>query len=430
MERTVYSLFELNTLIKSLITQSFPVGVWVTAEIAELKCNQKGHCYLELVEKAGDRSIAQSRATIWSYDYRNLSRTFEKATGESLKAGMKVLFLVSVNFHELYGLSFTIRDVDPAYTLGEMALRKKEVIERLTEEGIIGLNKALPLPLVPQRVAVISSPTAAGYGDFFNQLDLNPYGYKFIHVLFPAVMQGQEAESSIISALKQIHGSKSSFDVVAIIRGGGSAVDLSCFDCYPLASFAAKFPLPVITGIGHEKDDSVMDIVAHTRLKTPTAVAEFLISGLRSFEENVEEIRDRVLAYTQRFMTDAGYRLDDLGRRLTFVPARTLDAQRHKLLMLEKDLGISAKQMIRKESERFRAMEQAVRHLDPANVLRRGYSITRYKGRVLKDASSLKKWAVIETRLHSGAVTSIVHEKKEVEKDGKKQAGDLLPGFE
>jgi exodeoxyribonuclease VII large subunit len=430
MERTVYSLFELNTLIKSLISQSFPVAIWVTAEIAELKCNQKGHCYLELVEKDGDRSIAQSRATIWSYEYRNISHTFEKTTGESLKPGMKVLFLASVNFHELYGLSFTVKDIDPAYTMGEMALRKKEVIERLTKEGIISLNKALPLPLVPQRIAVISSPTAAGYGDFFNQLDHNPYGYKFEHVLFPAVMQGQEAESSIISALKEIHARRGSFDLVVIIRGGGSAVDLSCFDCYPLASYAAKFPLPVITGIGHEKDDSVVDIVAHTRLKTPTAVAEFLISGLRSFEENIEEIRDRVLAYTQRFLKDAGYRLNDLARRLTFVPVRTLDAQRHKLQMLEKDLGITANQLIGKENERFRAMEQALRHLDPANVLRRGYSITRYKGKVLKDTSSLKRWAVIETRLHRGAVTSIVHEKKEVEKDGKKQAADLLPGFE
>jgi len=430
MERTVYSLFELNALIKSLISQSFPSAIWVAAEIAELKCNQKGHCYLELVEKDGDRSIAQSRATIWAYDYRNLSRTFEKATGESLKPGMKVLLLASVNFHELYGLSFTIRDIDPAYTMGEMALRKKEVIERLTKEGVIGLNKALPLPLVPQRIAVISSPTAAGYGDFFNQLDHNPYGYKFVHVLFPAVMQGQEAESSIISALKQIHGSRSSFDVVAIIRGGGSAVDLSCFDCYPLASFAAKFPLPVITGIGHEKDDSIMDIVAHTRLKTPTAVAEFLISGLRSFEENIEEMRDRVLAYTQRFMKDSGYLLNDLARRLSFVPLRTLDAQRHRIQMLEKDLGILSSQRIRKEKEKFRSMEQALRHLDHANILRRGYSITRYKGKVLKDASSLKKWAVIETRLHRGAVTSIVHEKKEGGKDGKKQTGDLLPGFE
>ena len=245
---------------------------------------------LELVEKDDNKVIAQVKANIWAYEYRKLSLKFQAATNESLRPGMKVLLLVAVTFHEVYGLSLNVRDIDPAYTMGEMALKKRKVIERLTKEGLVKLNKSLSLPVVPQRIAVISSPTAAGYGDFFGQLDNNPYGYKFVHTLFPALMQGSGAEQSIISALRKVSQKIDLFDVLVIIRGGGSVIDLNCFDSYDLASEVARSPLPVITGIGHEKDDTVVDITAHTKMKTPTAVAEFLISGLRSFEENI--IRD------------------------------------------------------------------------------------------------------------------------------------------
>src|SRR5208283_3896422 len=259
MSKSAYSLYELNTAIKHAISSALSEACWVTAEIAELKCNQRGHCYLELVEKDEDKTIAQTKATIWAYEYRKLSHKFQAATNESIRPGMKIMFLAVVNFHEVYGLSLNIRDIDPTYTLGEMARKRKEVIERLRKEGLLELNKGLHLPLVPQRIAVISSPTAAGYGDFFNQLDTNPYGYKFVHVLFPAMVQGHEAEGSIVAALLKIKKYRHLFDVAVIIRGGGSAVDLSCFDNYALASQIAGCPIPVITGIGHEKDDTVAD---------------------------------------------------------------------------------------------------------------------------------------------------------------------------
>lgn len=428
--RQSFSLYELNTLIKAALGQSFPDVFWVTAEIADSKRNQKGHCYLELVEKDDDRTIAQMKATIWSYEYRKLSLKFENVTNESLKMGMKVLLLVSVTFHEVYGLSLTVKDLDPSYTLGEMARRKKEVIDRLRKEGIIDMNKRLPLPAVPQRIAVISSPTAAGYGDFFNQLDKNPYGYTFIHILFPAVMQGHEAETSIISSLNEIKMKRHHFDVVVIIRGGGSTIDLNCFDGYPLASHVAGFPLPVLTGIGHERDDTVADIVAHTKMKTPTAVAEFLISGMKSFEETIIDAGKKVLASTERLLKDENFRLHTVSRRMALIPLRLASSHSRRVLILHRDLENRIRQLMGKEDSRFTIMEQAIKHLDPANILRRGYSITRHRGNVIKDASSLKKWAVIETMLHKGNVTSIVQQGKEVREREQKQTENLLPGFD
>jgi exodeoxyribonuclease VII large subunit len=430
ISKAALGLHELNGMIKSVLGQAFPDTCWVTAEIADLKCNRKGHCYLELVEKDEDTTIAQMKATIWAYEYRRLGLKFEQVTGESLKPGMKILLLASVVFHEVYGLSLTVRDLDPAYTLGEMARRKKEVIERLRKEGIIDLNKGLPLPLVPQRIAVVSSPTAAGYGDFFNQLDRNAYGYTFIHELFPAMMQGNEAETSIISAMNDIRKRKDRFDVLVIIRGGGSAIDLNCFDSYPIAAETARFPLPVITGIGHEKDDTVVDIVAHTRMKTPTAVADFLISGLKAFEESILDIRKRLQTFTERLLKDERYRLQTISQKLSYVPLRISSTYENRLMIYSKDLSNYARQMLKKECDKVSYMEQAVRHLDPQNILRRGYSITRHMGKTVKDGSVLKKWAVIETVLHKGIITSIVQEKKEAAKGEQEQTDILLPGFE
>jgi exodeoxyribonuclease VII large subunit len=425
-----YTLYELNSIIKAEIADSFPGTYWVTAEIADSKCNQRGHCYLDLVEKEGDRTTAQIKATIWAYEYRKLAYKFEAATGETLKPGMKILLLTSVGFHEVYGLSLNVRDIDPTYTMGDMARRKREVIEQLRKEEIIDLNKRLSLPLVPQRIAVVSSPTAAGYGDFSNQLDNNPHGYGFIHILFPALMQGQGAEKSIISALDGIRKKRHLFDVVVVIRGGGSVVDLNCFDGYPLSSHIAKFPLPVITGIGHEKDDTVVDLTAHTRMKTPTAVAEFLISGVRSFDERIMEIRNRIAPFPDRLLKDETHRLHSLGQRLRFLPVRLTAAVENRLLVLEGALTASASRLMRKEEDRLHRIEQAVRLLDPANVLKRGYSISRHRGKVLKNASSVRKGDVVETTLYNGSITSIVAQKRETGEHEQRQTDYLLPGFD
>jgi exodeoxyribonuclease VII large subunit len=242
-------------------------------------------------------------------------------------------------------------------------------------------------------------------------------------------MQGQEAEQSVVSALEEIRKS-GGYDIAVIIRGGGSAVDLSCFDGYAIASQIAKFPLPVITGIGHEKDDTVADMVAHTKMKTPTAVAEFLISGMRSFEERVLDIQERTLSFTERFLKDKRYELGGLGQKLLFLPLRLSSLHSQRIALLRKDLEALAARILKNAENRGNVMEQAVKHLDPANVLRRGYSITRHKGRVLRDASLLKKWAVIETRLSSGRVTSIVQDRKEAGKGEQGQTDNLLPGFE
>lgn len=430
INKTAFSLYELNNIIKDAISNVLPDTYWVVAEIADTKLNQKGHCYLELVEKEDNKTIAQVKANIWAYEYRKLSLKFQAATSESLKPGMKVLLLVAVNFHEVYGLSLNVRDIDPAYTMGEMALKKREVIERLTKEGLLALNKSLPLPIVPQRIAVISSPSAAGYGDFFSQLDNNPYGYGFIHILFPALMQGAEAEQSIISALKKIRQQRALFDVLVIIRGGGSVIDLNCFDSYNLASQVAKFPMPVITGIGHEKDDTVVDMTAHTKMKTPTAVAEFLISGLRSFEQNIIEIQNRLAKQTERFIRDENYTLTSLTQRLNFISIQLTTSLHNKIDGTEKNLRSQIKQFVQKSGSRLDNFEKAVRLLDPANVLQRGYSITHHNGKILKDASLLRKGDVIDTRLFKGFFKSIVDKTKEAEDREQEQAVDLFSGID
>jgi len=428
--KTAFSLFELNNIIKDAISYALPDTYWVVAEIADTKLNQKGHCYLELVEKDDNKVIAQVKANIWAYEYRKLSLKFLAATNESLRPGMKVLFLVAVTFHEVYGLSLNVRDVDPAYTMGEMALKKKEVIERLTKEGLIGLNKCLPLPIVPQRIAVISSPTAAGYGDFFGQLDNNPYGFRFIHTLFPALMQGSGAEQSIISALRKVSLKIDLFDVLVIIRGGGSVIDLNCFNSYDLASEVARSPLPVITGIGHEKDDTVVDITAHTKMKTPTAVAEFLISGLRSFEEKIMEIQNRLVKNTGIFIKAENFSLTSLTQRLNFISIQLTVSLRSKIEGIEKDLGIHARQLIEKNVSRLDNLEKIIRLLDPANVLRRGYSITHHKGKILKNVSLLRKGDFIDTTLFEGVIKSIVETAREADEREQEQANDLFSGID
>ena len=389
--RKTFSLLELSNIIKDAISCVLPGSYWVIAEIADTKLNQRGHCYLELVEKEENKTIAQVKANIWAYDYRKLSLKFQTATNETLRPGMKVLLLAAVTFHEVYGLSLNVKDIDPAYTMGEMALKKREVIERLTKEGLIALNKSLSLPAVPQRIAVISSPTAAGYGDFFDHLDNNPYGYSFKHVLFPALMQGTEAEESIISAIRKVIQKRELFDVLVIVRGGGSVIDLNCFDSYEIASEVAKFPLPVITGIGHEKDDTVVDMTAHTKMKTPTAVAEFLISGVRSFEENITDIQHRVVRLADRLIKDKSHTLTALAQRLNYISLRLTSSCSGKLDWMEKDLWSHIRLFMQKTTAGLDNFEKIIRLLDPVNVLRRGYSITHHKGKILKDASCLHR---------------------------------------
>jgi exodeoxyribonuclease VII large subunit len=425
-----YTLSELNASIREALELTFPDTFWVVAEISEARCNAKGHCYLELVEKQDDAVIAQMRANIWAYTYRNVSHKFEKATGESLKKGMQVLLSAEVTFHEVYGLSLNIKDIDPTYSLGEMAKKKRETIERLHKEGLVDLNKSLPLPIVPQRVAVISSKTAAGYGDFLSHIENNSYGYRLSLKLYQSLMQGEGAEESILSALSEIRDRKRLYDLVVIIRGGGSQVDLSCFDSYRLASEVAKCPLPVITGIGHERDDTVCDIVAHTRMKTPTAVAGFIIDGIRTFEENLLDMERRLVHRAKDLLKDENHRFRDIVQSFSHIITRRfheedkrLHTTTHRLIngtnqainfninSLTVDinrLGSSIKALFQAHDEKVEHLEQGIRLLDPANVLKRGYSITYLNSKAVKAVSELAQGDIIETRLYEGSVRSKV----------------------
>ncbi len=426
----VFTLSELNTAIKATLELAFPELVWVVAEISEIRHNSKGHCYLELVEREEKETLAQIRANIWAYTFRNLASKFEKATGESLKQGMKVLLQVTVTFHEVYGLSLNVKDIDPTYSLGEMARKKREVIERLTKEGLINLNKQIHLSLVPQRIAVISSETAAGYGDFINHLDDNPHGYKIFYTLYQSLMQGQEAEASIIAALKQIREHIKLHDAVVIIRGGGSQIDLSCFDTYSLAVEVAKFPLPVITGIGHERDATVVDLVAHTKLKTPTAVAEFLISGVNSFEERLLDAQKTLINRAKELLRDENHRLQYLVQQFRhivrerfnselskietalhrLIPGTTqiIDGNNNKLKLDMNRLVSGLKILFQEHKNKIKHLDQAIRLLDPINVLKRGYSVTYLKEKTIKDSGDLQEGNIIRTKLYKGRVTSKV----------------------
>ncbi len=304
------TLSELNQQIKDALLEAFPGTVWVVAEVSELKENRSGHCYLELVEKEGNDIVARSRATIWSYTYRMLKPYFETTTGQLFSQGIKILVQASVEYHPAYGMSLNIKDIDPTYTVGDMALQRKEIIERLQNEGVFDMNRELELPLVPQKIAVISSATAAGYQDFMNQLDNNEHGFVFYTQLFEATMQGAETVPSIVRALEHIFTYEEFFDAVVIIRGGGATADLSSFDSYELAINITQFPLPVITGIGHEKDDTIIDLVAHTRLKTPTAVAEFLIAGMERFYDHLLELENGIVQLTREMLDEQIDRLE------------------------------------------------------------------------------------------------------------------------
>lgn len=452
MQSSPLSLIELNQEIKSILKENTKKKYWVIGEISELKVNYSGHCYLELIQKdeSSDQIIARSRATIWAPAYRMIKPYFETTTGQTLREDLGILVKVSVEFHEVYGLSLNITDIEPTYTVGELAIKKQKIIERLTEEGVIEMNKELEFPVPCQKIAVISSLTAAGFEDFADQILNNPFGYKFYLRLFPAVMQGEDAEKSIIAALDTIYQYESVFDAVVIIRGGGSQADLSCFDSYWLAYHITQFPLPVFTGIGHEQDDSVTDLVAHTRLKTPTAVATFLIDQAGQLHAQLEEITERIFSQileileqynknlyelTSRFhltinefVFQQSRRLEQLGYRLSIGSKQYMNKKQTSLLRNENQLQVRIGAIIRTHqykirttiklfnhsirhlfSSRFQSLElqeSRIIYLDPKQILKRGYSITKYKNKILTNASLTEPGEHLETQLFKGIVKS------------------------
>jgi exodeoxyribonuclease VII large subunit len=333
---------------------------------------------------------------------------FEQETGQAFTSGIKVLVNVSVEFHELYGYSLTVLDIDPTYTVGDMERKRREILRQLEEEGVIDLNKELEMPLLPQRVAVISSATAAGYGDFCNQLANNPRGYGFRTELFPAIMQGERVEESILSALDAINERLDEFDVVVIIRGGGATSDLSGFDTYLLAASCAQFPLPIITGIGHERDDTVIDKVAHTRVKTPTAAAEFLITRMDKCNDALNEMSKRLMQGVRNRLMWEHRRIENLVQRIPSVAMKRIADAKYDLLAAQRDLQMASRQFLFKKKHRLELLQQRLNDAMPEKQLARGYSITLKDGKAVKDASALKEGDVLVTMLHQGKVESVV----------------------
>ena len=428
------TLYELNNLVKEVIECEMPDEYWVEAELSECK-ESRGHCYMELIQKDERNAtpIAKASARCWASKWMLVRPYFERTTGQQLHAGMKVLLKVYAQFHEAYGFSWIIIDIDPTYTLGDMARKRQEIIRQLKEEGIFDLQKELQLPLFCQHIAVISSETAAGYGDFCNQLVDNPYGFKFQTQLFPAIMQGEEVEQSIINALEHIYNYQLShyqFDAVVIIRGGGATSDMSGFDTLALAENVANFPLPIITGIGHDRDESILDMVSNTRVKTPTAAAAFLIDHLKnvldilnnSQEQIVRLAQQKLAYYKSQFATIAELlprlfsnvkvrqeaRLDNLNSRLTHHAQQKITHYQLSIINLENRLPILLDRRLMTEKHRLQLIEEKAKSLDPTLLLSRGYSMTMKDGKIVRDPQVLYQGDEIETRLEKGTIKSIV----------------------
>ena len=406
------SLSELSAIIEQGLKQTLSPHYWVVGEISEIQDNRNGHCYLELIEKPDDEQnpTAKMRAVVWANVYRMLSPYFESETGSRLSVGMKILVQVSVNFHPLYGFSLQITDINPTYTIGEEEQRRQKIIRQLEDEGIIDLNKEIPLPSVIQRIAVISSETAAGYQDFMQQLQYNLHGIAFHTELFPAAMQGVEVEKTVIAQLDEIFKREHDFDAVVIIRGGGARTDLRWFDSYEIAANVAQFPLPVITGIGHDKDQSITDLVANTSLKTPTAVAEFIINTCSEFIEQLNEQQDRlqtVLSEEIRAQHDLlNNYISALSHRMQLVTMQS----NNKLLHIRQTLQHSAQTILLKATNDLQLIETRIVAKEPKTILKQGYTLTTSAdGTIIRSSKQLKANEKITTHFADGTISSTVN---------------------
>ena len=402
-----HTLFELNRLVRETIECEMPNEYWVEAELSECR-ELRGHCYMELIEKDKQTAtpIAKASAKCWASKWILVRPYFERTTGQRLVAGMKVLLKVYPQFHEAFGFSWIVTDIDPTYTLGDMARKRQEIIRQLKEEGVFDLQKELTLPLFCQRIAVISSETAAGYGDFCNQLADNPYGFQFQTQLFPAIMQGESIEQSIINALERIYDQP--FDCVVIIRGGGATSDMSGFDTLALAEHVANFPLPIITGIGHDRDESILDMVSHTRVKTPTAAAALLIDHLKEVLDTVNNAQNSITRLVQQKLSTLSTQLSSVSEAIPRLFSIVKTRQEAKIDALQQRLPMLIERRFLAENHRLQLMEEKLKALDPQLLLKRGYSITLHKGRAVKDATTLKAGDEIETHLAQGLIHSIV----------------------
>jgi len=401
------SLSQLNLQIQKTLEEHLSASYWVVAEIAQFQVNHSGHCYLELVQKDEGKVIAKARATIWAYSYRNISAWFEKITGSNLQNGMKILANAKVTFHEVYGLSLNIKDIDPSYTLGEREKARQQVIKQLEADGVMDMNKEIELPIVPQNIAIISSETAAGYGDFIDQLTRNQHGYKVNYALFPAIMQGDKAAESMVNALHQIF-EVDDFDIVVLIRGGGSQLDLDCFDDYELSSHIAQFSLPVLTGIGHERDTSIADMVAHTQLKTPTAVAQFIIQGFAAFNADIEDLFNNISSIATAHIATEKEQLAHTNATIIQYATNNVHRTKIEINSISQTVKHIASKQLHHSKNRLESIEQKITLLNPKHLLDKGYSITYLNGEPL-GRKKVSKGDHIETITASQHINSAVN---------------------
>jgi exodeoxyribonuclease VII large subunit len=454
MSESPIRLIDLQNRIQSAIREKLDIYYWVVAEISELSVNFKGHCYLSLIEndKSGENLIAKARAIIWASRFRMLSAYFESASGESLKSGIKVLVKASVDYHELYGLSLQIIDIDPTYTLGDLEAQRREIIKKLEAAGIINMNKTLELPVHIQKIAIISSDTAAGFGDFVAHLESNSQHYAYHLDLYKAAMQGVDTEKTVVQALENIYNAETQYDVVVIIRGGGSRTDLSAFDNFEIAANIAQFPIPVLSGIGHERDASVVDLVAFKHLKTPTAVAEFILEHTEGLEESLDYEFDRLMNALRNYLTQESTKFIKLSTTLIPVVKQSLNQQNNKLATLtnlthkasrnaivsqsasikqlefsmtnflqnyfkesnnrlnmhQLNIGNQSTRLCEKQLNYLDKLEQKIISNDPKRLLEKGFSLTTVKGKPIASIKSIQSGDILKTWLNDGTVESEV----------------------
>lgn len=411
------SLLELNRLVRGVIECEMPDEYWVEAELSECRENH-GHCFMSLIQKdeRGSTPVAKADARCWASKWMLIRPYFERTTGQQLRPGIKVLLKVYAQFHEAYGFSWIVTDIDPTYTLGDMARKRQEIIRQLKEEGVFDLQKELDIPVFCQRIAVISSETAAGYGDFCHQLSDNPYGFQFHVQLFPAIMQGEGVSQSIIAALEEIYSQTTHpspltphYDCVVIIRGGGATSDMSGFDTLELAENVANFPLPIITGIGHDRDESILDMVSHTRVKTPTAAATLLIDHLKAVLDTIEGAQSLITHYAQQKLSTFHAQLSTLSEAIPRLFSIVKTRHEARLDTYYQRITHQVERRLTSERHKLELVNEKLRALDPALLLKRGYSITLKDGKAVRDAQALQKGDEIETRLANGTIHSTVN---------------------
>lgn len=402
------TLLELNNAVSEALEANFNDTYWVTAEVSEARVASNGHCYLEFIEKdeLGMAVVARARANIWRNVYQAIAPRFRAATGTSLQPGISILAEVSVAFHPAYGYSLTIHNIDPTYTLGDIAKRRQEILQQLESNGILHNNQQLQLPRPLQRIAIISSATAAGYGDFVHQLQQS--GHPFQCKLFSAIMQGEGVEDSCLKALDEIESDLTKWDCVVIIRGGGAAADLYGFERYDLAAAIATFPIPILTGIGHERDETVLDYVAHTRLKTPTAVAAFLIQQFDNEVALLRDIESRLFTAATQYITSQSHRLDTLIADLRYMVQKRLLGEAERLEHLHTSLRFLKEQRIQHERHKIELIERTLNLAHPDHILAMGYSITRLNGKVLTKDSKLSVGQTLTTTTKFGDIESCI----------------------